>query len=117
MMATIEHHAPVKPRVKRCVLLEPLRTLQHADALKEFGECVYLFNTNEWRPSVFDGERFCDTLMDKLKGIGFDAKYDYVVMSGSVNALIQLAAVVAAETDFIALIYCSGTAKYVQITL
>jgi hypothetical protein len=81
----------------------------------EYGEIVHIFHEGDGRCSVFDSDKFCQRIIERLQELRFDPDRDSICVVGSMILVVLLVVAAQAEwchTTF--LFYSASESRYVK---
>ena len=99
----------------RVFIIEPPRANISLESAKKFGALTVIFDHNQRRPSAFVPTEYVDSVIKRLKALGFDANTDYVCLAGSLlpNSLLVAAALCEWGT-LLLLVFDATRSEYVD---
>jgi hypothetical protein len=101
--------------MSRVFIIEQPRSNIDISRAEQFGELVYLFDSNARRCSVFHHHDFGRAILEQLVAANFDYKDDYVCIVGSMlTVAVALIAIAQSFDTFKALLFNSVESEYVE---
>lgn len=84
---------------------------------ERFGTLVYIFQPNEYRPSIWD-EAFRDAAIARLDKMDYDPTVDYIIVAGAIVPLtLVLTELVATFGEIQVLFYSASEREYTAKTV